>query len=283
MIRELLTGLAIGAVLTTQAMAETKWDVPSDMTPRSPAVATLRSFADEVAAATNGQLKIVVHANGSLFKSTEIKRAVQVSQISIGEMPMGLLENENAIFGVGSVPFLADSFEKAWKLWESERPIIDEILASQGLKVLYALPSPPQGIFSKVEIKTGKELAGTKWRAYDPTTSAIGTELGAQPVTILLSELSQALSVGMVDAFPTAARVGSDLKVFESVKYFYPLNFAFPKRFVIVNRKDLDALDESTKQALCGVRPSRYRLFWSSRHSIFWIGSLVSASRGWTR
>ncbi len=48
--------------------------------PQLPAMENITLFAQDVEAATGGKLKITVHANASLFKAPEIKRAVQGSQ-----------------------------------------------------------------------------------------------------------------------------------------------------------------------------------------------------------
>ncbi len=64
--------------------------------------------------ATGGKLKILLHPNGSLLKANEIKRGVQTGQVQMGEILMSTLANENPIFGVDAVPFLATSYADAF-------------------------------------------------------------------------------------------------------------------------------------------------------------------------
>ena len=52
-----------------------------------------------------------MHANASLFKAPEIKRAVQGGQAQIGEMLLVNFQNEWQLFGVDGLPFLADSYD----------------------------------------------------------------------------------------------------------------------------------------------------------------------------
>jgi TRAP-type C4-dicarboxylate transport system substrate-binding protein len=73
----------------------------------------LQQFADEVDKATGGKLKITLHPTASLFKANEIKRAVQTGQTQIGEFILSGAANENALFGVDSIPFLATSYAEA--------------------------------------------------------------------------------------------------------------------------------------------------------------------------
>jgi TRAP-type C4-dicarboxylate transport system substrate-binding protein len=51
-----------------------------------------------------------VHPNASLFKAPEIKRAVQSGQAQIGEILISGYSNEDPLFGLDSVPFLATSY-----------------------------------------------------------------------------------------------------------------------------------------------------------------------------
>ena len=157
-------------------------------------------FADDVAKQTNGELKIVVHSGASLFKHPEIHRAVRTGQVPIGEMFMGLLGNDDPIFKADNIPFLASDFASAKKLWAASRPSIEKSLNKSGLKLLYAVPWPPQGFYTKKPLSSGADLEGLKMRAYSPTTSRLAILLKATPTTVQTPEIPQAFSTGIIDA-----------------------------------------------------------------------------------
>src|SRR5260221_6849987 len=92
------------------AQAQTKWNLPSAYPNDNPHVENLALFAKDVAEATGGKLQIQVHGGASLFKGPEIKRAVATGQAQTGEVLISILENENPIYGIDVVPFLATSF-----------------------------------------------------------------------------------------------------------------------------------------------------------------------------
>lgn len=72
--------LLIGSLaLASSAWAQTKWDPPADYPTTNFPTETLMQFAADVDKATVDKLKITVHADASLFKAIEIKRAVQGS------------------------------------------------------------------------------------------------------------------------------------------------------------------------------------------------------------
>ena len=181
------------------ASAQTKWDLPAAYPASNFHTENLQQFAADVDKATGGKLKITVHANASLFKANEIKRAVQGNQAQAGEILLANFENENALFGIDGIPFLATGYPDAMKLYRIEKPALEKLLASQGIKLLYTVAWPPQGIYTNKELNSVADMRGLKWRAYSPATSKIAELVGAQPVTIQASELSQALATGVVD------------------------------------------------------------------------------------
>ena len=243
----LATALALGA---SAATAQTKWDLPAAYPATNFHTENLNQFAAEVDKASGGKLKITVHPNASLFKAPEIKRAVQGGQAQIGEVLLVNFQNEWQLFGADGIPFLADSYESAERLWRAQKPLLDKKLAEQGMMVLYAVAWPPQGIYSKRPLASGADLKGIKWRAYSPATARIAELLGAQPVTVQAAELSQAMATGVVESYMSSGSTGFDTKTYEHLKHWYDTQAWLPKNAVIVNRRAFDALDKSTQDAV---------------------------------
>jgi len=241
---------AAASSLALSAQAQTKWDLPAAYPATNFHSVNLQQFADDVDKATGGKLKITVHPNASLFKAPEIKRAVQGGQAQIGEILLVNFQNEWPIFGADGLPFLADSYDEAMKLWAVQKPMMDKKLAEQGLMALYAVPWPPQGIYVKKPINSAADLKGVKWRAYSPATARIAELVGAQPVTVQAAELSQAMATGVVESYMSSGSTGFDTKTYEHIKYWYDTQAWLPKNAVIVNKAAFDALDAPTKQAL---------------------------------
>ena len=244
------TVFALGAVGATAATAQTKWDMPTPYPATNFHTENVAQFVADIDKASAGKLKIAVHANGSLFKGPEIKRAVQSGQAQIGEVLLSSLENEDPIFGADSVPFLATSYADSLKLWKASRAATEARFSAQGLKVLYAVAWPPQGIYANKPLNSAADLKGSKWRAYNPATSRIAALVGAQPVTIQAAELAQAAATGAVQSLMTSGATGVDTKLYEYLKYYYDMQAWLPKNVVFVSQKAFDALDKSTQEAV---------------------------------
>jgi TRAP-type C4-dicarboxylate transport system substrate-binding protein len=247
-IKRLLMPLALALPLA--ALAQTKWDLPAGYAASNYHTENLVQFANDVDKATGGKLKITVHANASLFKAPEIKRAVQGGQAQIGEILLANFQNEWQIYGADGLPFLADSFDDAVKLYKAQKPMLEKKLGEQGMMLLYSVPWPPQGIYAKKPINSAADLKGIKWRAYSPATARVAELVGAQPVTVQAAELSQAMATGVIESYMSSGATGYDTKTYEHLKYFTDTQAWLPKNAVLANKAAFDALDKPTQAAL---------------------------------
>lgn len=262
--KSFVPAMLLSALAALPAAAQTTWDLPTGYAVGSFQTQNVQQFADEVARASGGKLKIVLHANGSLYKANEIKRAVQTGQAQAGEFILSGAANENPLFGVDSIPFLADSYPAAKRLADASRPALEKLLAAQGMKLLFVAPWPGQSLYSTKPVETIADLKGTKMRAYNPATSRIAQLAGAQPTTIQLAELGQAIATGTVENFLTSSASGVEMKLYESVKHFYAVNAWLPKNAVVVNRQAFDALDKPAQEALVKAAAAAEQRGWAT-------------------
>ena len=248
--KALRLAIAAVALVSTSAIAQTKWDLPAAYPATNFHTENIAAFATDVEKATGGKLKITVHPGASLFKAPEIKRAVQGGQAQIGEILLVNFGNEDPIYEADGIPFLATGYDGARKLYAAQKPMLEARLAKQGMMLLYTVPWPPQGIYTNRDLKSVEDMKGLKWRAYSPATAKLAQLVGAQPVTIQVAELAQAMATGVMDSYMSSGSTGYDTKTFEYIKKWYDTQAWLPKNAVIVNKKAFDALDKATQQAL---------------------------------
>ena len=267
---------ALLACVATAAAAQTKWDMPTPYPATNFHTENIVQFAGEIDKATGGKLKITVHPGASLFKAPEIKRAVQGGQAQIGEILISGYSNEDPIFGIDSVPFLATSYADAARLWKASRKALEERFAKQGMVVLYAVPWPPQGIYSTRPLNAIADMKGLKMRAYNPATSRIAELAGAQPVTIQAAELAQAMATGAVNANITSGATGYDTKAWEVVKNYYDTQAWLPKNVIFANKKAFDALPKAEQDAVHKAAAAAEARGWkvSEEKTAFYVAEL---------
>ncbi|HEX7005592.1 MAG TPA: TRAP transporter substrate-binding protein [Alphaproteobacteria bacterium] len=226
------------------------WDMPTPYPEGNFHTINIKQFADDVKAATGGKLEISVKSAGSLIKHPEIKNAVRSGQVPIGEFLLSLLANENPIFGADSVPFLADNYDLALKLWQAQRPLVEKAFDRQGLMVLFSVPWPPQGIYAKKQLNAMEDMKGLKFRAYNAATQRIAQLAGAIPTQIEAADIAPAFATGRVEAMITSPSTGADSKAWDYVSYYHNTQAWLPKNIVVVNKDAFAALDQATRQAV---------------------------------
>lgn len=246
----LLAGTALGFGIATAALAE-KWDMPMAYSATNFHSENGAEFAKCVTDKTSGALEIVTHPSGSLFKGGEIKRAIQTGQANIGERLLSAHANENPVFGIDSVPFLATSFDDSVKLHEAAKPELEKALDEQNLKLLYSVPWPPQGLYFKKPINSVADMEGLKFRAYNASTSRLAELAGMQPTQIEAAEVQQAFSTNAVESMVSSGATGYDRKVFDAgVTNYYEVDAWLPRNSVLVNKDAWNGLPNEQKTAL---------------------------------
>lgn len=252
-LKSLVVTGAIGLALGSQAAFAATWDLPSPQPADNYISENVTWFADQVRDATDGQIDIKVHPGGSLFPGKEIKRAVQRNQAQIGVQLLSAYQNEDPLFGIDSVPFLATSFDESKTLWEVSRPVLDDILARQNLKLLYHIPWPPQGVFFDRAIETPEDARGLKFRAYNNATARFAELLGMTPTLIEEAELSQAAATGMVQSLISSGEPVYNHQLWSYLPHFYDARAWLVVSHVFVNKETWDALDDATRQRVLDI------------------------------
>lgn len=243
-------GLAAG--MAGAAQAAEKWDMPMAYSATNFHSATGAEFAKCITTGTGGDIEVVTHPSGSLFKGGDIKRAVQTGQAPIGERLLSGHQNENAVFGMDSIPFLATSFEDAAKLWKAAKPTMEKILADQNLVLLYSVPWPPQGLYFKKEVNAVADMKGIKFRSYNNATARLAELTGMLPVTIEAAEISQAFATGVAEAMISSGSTGYDRKVWESLTHFYEVDAWLPRNYIMVNKDVWNGVSDAHKNVIKG-------------------------------
>ncbi len=234
LLKTLLAATALTAVAASAAQAE-KWDMPMAYSATNFHSENGAKFAECVTKGTGGAYELTTHPSGSLFKGGEIKRAIQTGQVPIGERLLSGHQNENALFGFDSIPFLATSFDDSVKLYKAAKPAMDKLLASQGMTILYAVPWPPQGLYFKKEVTKVADMKGIKFRSYNTATARLAELTGMLPVQIEAAEISQAFATGVAESMISSGATGYDRKVWESLTHFYEVDAWLPYNYVLVN------------------------------------------------
>ncbi|MGH8687587.1 MAG: TRAP transporter substrate-binding protein [Burkholderiales bacterium] len=245
-----LAALFAASLACAAAHAQTQWDMP---TPYSDGEFHTRNdvlFAEDVAKRTHGALQIKVHSSGSLIKHPDILRAVSTGQVNIAEFLLGQFGNEDPVFAADNVPFVAPGYDNAWKFYEAQKPVLEKRLAARGLTLLYAVPWPGQGIYTKDPVTSLADFKGLKMRTYSPLTARLAELMGGSPIVVQVPEIPQMFATGAMQAMITSSATGTASKAWEFVKHYYKTNAWNPKDAIVVNTRAFHRLPKAEQAAV---------------------------------
>ena len=245
-----LLASAAALALAGAAHAQTKWDMPTPYADGEFHTVNVRQFVQEVKKASGGQIDINVHSNATLIKHPDMLRAVSTGQVPIAEFLLGQFGNEEAVFNADNVPFLAAGYDNAWKLYQAQKAILQKKMEGRGLVLLYSVPWPGQGLYTKNPVKSMDDFKGTKFRTYSPFTARLAELMGASPTVIQVPEVPQAFATGTISVMITSSSTGTTTKAWEFVKNYYTTNAMHPKNAVVVNNRAFQGLTGAQKKIL---------------------------------
>ncbi|MFN3811259.1 MAG: TRAP transporter substrate-binding protein [Roseateles asaccharophilus] len=278
--KKLIATALVAALSVATAQAATTWNMSAEQPDANYLTQNVRQFAEDVKAATGGQLEFKVTSNSVLLKRPEVKRGVQQGIVPIGEVLMSALGNEDAMFEIDSVPFLASSFDASERLWKAAREQIAARLDKQGLVLVYGSPWPPQGIFTKTPVSSIGDFKSVRFRAYSASTSRMVTLMGAVPTTIQAAEVPQAFSTGVVDMMITSPATGVDTQAWDYVKHYYDAQAFIPQAIVIANKRSLMSLPAPQRQAVLDAGKKAEARGWAQAREMTTKLTQTLASKG---
>jgi TRAP-type transport system periplasmic protein len=248
--RRTLASILLGAGALQGSCAQEPWRLATGFRSDLFHTRNLDTLVQDVDRATAGKLRIELHADNVVAPLADIAQAVETGELHAGETIMSSLIPQMPIAGADSVPFIVHTYEDARRLWRHQRPSIEHALAARGLHALFAVPWPPQCLFSSRPLSHITDLRGLRMRTYNPTTRRIAELVGATAVDVPEAGVADAVTGKLIDVMITSAVTGAQNRVWHGMKYFYEINAWFPKNIVFVNATVFDALDRPRRDAL---------------------------------
>jgi TRAP-type C4-dicarboxylate transport system substrate-binding protein len=256
--------MVLASALSAAAAAQTTWDLPTNYADSAFHTRNIVQFAQDVEKATGGSLKIVVHAGGTMTKHADIKPAVRDGKTPAGEILISLAAEEAPVYGLDSIPFLATGYDGARKLYNAQKPFLEQQLAKEGLVLLFSVPWPPQGIYSKREIGSVDDLKGLKFRIYNSMTKRVAELVGAMPTQIEVPDLPAAFASGRVDVMITSASSGVQSKAEEYLTYYNDTQAWLPRNMVFANRGAFENLSVAEQKAIADAAKAAEERGWAA-------------------
>ena len=234
------------------AQAPTEWRFFSYFAPSEKAVQMNRAFAEDVAKATNGRLKITVFAGGELpYKAADVVKAIATDQIQMGDVAVGFASGDMPELNVLQLPFLCTSYAQFERALPVVKPIVEQTLQKKfGITVAMHWTMPPQNMWLNRPVATLDDLRGFKVRAWNPEQVEMMKTLGGSAVSITSAEVIPALERKIIDGAITSALSANDWRAYDIVKTGYMVNMTMGHQVMMINNEELAKLPPDVKAIL---------------------------------
>jgi len=226
-------------------------------------VKNLEQFAQKVREVTRGEVTLTIHSGGSLgLKGPELLGSLRDGIVDMADMLITQQVGEEPLLGLEAVPYLTRSLDELALLQEVARPYYDKIAARNNQKILYLVPWPGQGLFSKASTDGIAGFQGIKVRTVERNGTDLFKALGAAPIQMPWGEVIPALASGAIDGVSTSSPSGVDGKFWEFLGYFNRMNWQVASQAVSVNLDAWKRLSREHQQAIEDAARALQPKFW---------------------
>ncbi len=250
----LLRGTVLALTLTagTAFGQVTDWKFFTYFPPNDKPALLNKAFAEDVAKATGGKLKITVLAAGELpYKAADVVKAVATNQVQMGDVAVGFAAGDVPELNVLGLPFLCTSYAQFDKAIPAVAPVANDVLKKKfNVDTVIHWTMPPQNLWANKPVKAIEDLKGMKVRAWNPEQVDMMKALGGSAVSITSAEVVPSLERKVIDGAITSALSANDWRAYEIVKTGYMLNMTMGHQVMMVNGEALAKLAPDVRQAL---------------------------------
>lgn len=148
-----------------------------------------------------GEYVMQVHAGGALAKVPEYFDAVRIGAIEMSDAPVPMYSFLDPRIGSIELPFLFVSMGAITSACKPLVPLYDQLLQEKfNAKILGFVNTGPTQLFSTKPVKTLEDWKGLLVGAISPPTAEMVKQLGGSPVTIMYTDMYEALQKKVVDS-----------------------------------------------------------------------------------
>ncbi|WP_441236689.1 TRAP transporter substrate-binding protein [Bradyrhizobium sp. 930_D9_N1_4] len=240
-----LIALAALALSATPAMAQVNWRMTTEYPQNNISGIGLTTFADRVAARTNGFVTVTSAFDNELkINSGEMPRAALDGRIAGGDAFAGALSGLDPVLGLSTLPFLVQSVDIAHAGNARARPLYEKAFAARGLKLLYLTIWPATGLWSERPLDGADDLPTLNLRAYDANSSEVMRAAGANAQFLPMDKALAGLKDHQLNAFLTSGDGGAGRKLWDFLPHFTAINYAMPVSIAFVRSEAFAGLPE---------------------------------------
>ena len=266
----LALGLA-AAALAAQAQQQITIRFPVEYSPDVAQGKADVDFIKRIEASSKGRIKVNFSPNGATYKGNDLVQAMMRGDAEMTTLVPAYWASIAPKVQLFDLPYAFPDFETFERV-KADKAFVAKVYAeaeAKGVKVLGLLPNAYiiPGTRSK-QLIAPKDYAGVKLRGVGKINSNTMKVLGANAVSISITEVSTALQQGLVDGMQTLMDVYVQYKFYDYVKYITDTRYQFIYYPWTVNAKwwaglkpeDQKLIQTAIDEAIAANRPVTQKL-----------------------
>jgi TRAP-type C4-dicarboxylate transport system substrate-binding protein len=228
-------------------------------------------FVKRIEASSKGRIKVHFSPNGATYKGNELVQAMMRGDAEMTTLVPAYWSSIAPKVQLFDLPYAFPDFDTFERV-KADKAFVAKVYAeaeAKGVKVLGLLPNAYiiPGTRNK-QLITPKDYAGIKLRGVGKINSNTMKILGANAVSISITEVSTALQQGLVDGIQTLMDVYVQYKFYDYVKYITDTRYQFIYYPWTVNAKwwaglkpaDQALIQTAIDEAIAANRPVTQKL-----------------------
>jgi TRAP-type C4-dicarboxylate transport system substrate-binding protein len=142
------------------------------------------------------------------------------------------------------------------------RPVMHRAFERANQRLLYAVPWPGQGVYTRVPLNAVADMRGLRIRAANPRALEFFQALGASPILMPWAEVVPGLASGVLQGVSTSSSSGVDGKFWEFLRHYSRFDWANPISTVTVNNDAWRRLTPAHQRAVETLAAELEPRFW---------------------
>jgi TRAP-type C4-dicarboxylate transport system substrate-binding protein len=212
-------------------------------------------WANLVEKNSKGEIKVQVYHSAQLFKDNEVIKAVQTEALESGCGFTMYIENQLVpAMKVYMMPFLFQSLDETWKVYQSELGAAwKQTAEKKGVKLLalVVMPGPEDHIILTTKpAKVPADLSGQVIRGASPEHALAIKKWGAGPSFLTGAEVYLGLQRNTINGAVNSIATYVDRKLYEVAPYVVRVPLSVVHTFIIMNKNVFDKLTSDQQKAI---------------------------------
>lgn len=282
----LVAGTGVGAttVATDLQAAETfKWKTVT-LHRNGPNYEKWLWFKEQVEKRTDGRIEIELLTYPEIgLTGTDILRVMKSGLISVGEVSSGYVSGDFPMIEATDLPGMVSGLEQSKQVYDAwSEAVVEQNEDMMGGLVYSTFAWGPIYLFTREPVADVADLKGKKVRVFAPAQARLMEELGAEPLSMPISEVYSALQRGVMDGMITGTDQIAAMSAWEITPHITDIGIAPLGAYIVVSRKAWDALPQDLQTVLLDMRSEFTQVGWDKGRKTMEVGLALGQEKGMT-